>query len=86
MIFVSPLPCWRGRAQKQTRRISFTRRSDISRMIIRTFGWLRQTVPIYQELAAKVTEPEAAVSNTMQPLTASLQPCTNSSSRQKNGG
>jgi hypothetical protein len=30
-------------------------------MIIRAFVWLRQTVPAYQELAAKVAELENAV-------------------------
>ncbi|MCL1980054.1 MAG: ORF6N domain-containing protein [Proteobacteria bacterium] len=35
--------------------------TEISRMIIRTFVWVRQTVPAYQELAAKVAELEAAV-------------------------
>jgi len=34
---------------------------EISRMIIRAFVWLRQTVPAYKELAAKVAELESAV-------------------------
>jgi len=35
--------------------------TEISRMIIRAFIWMRQTIPAYQELAAKVSELEAAV-------------------------
>jgi len=34
---------------------------EISLLIIRAFVWLRQTVPAYKELAAKVAELEAAV-------------------------
>ncbi|MDL2207539.1 ORF6N domain-containing protein [Desulfovibrio sp. OttesenSCG-928-M16] len=34
---------------------------EISIMIIRAFVWLRQTVPAYQELAAKLMELESAV-------------------------
>ncbi|MCL1888960.1 MAG: ORF6N domain-containing protein [Desulfovibrionaceae bacterium] len=37
------------------------RATEISRMIIRAFVWLRQTVPAYQELAAKMAELENAV-------------------------
>ena len=37
------------------------RASEISRMIIRAFVWLRQTIPAYKELAAKVAELESAV-------------------------
>jgi len=35
--------------------------TEISRMIIRAFVWLRQTASAYKELAAKVTELEEAV-------------------------
>jgi hypothetical protein len=38
-----------------------TRAEEISRMIIRAFVWLRQTIPAYKELAAKVAELESAV-------------------------
>jgi hypothetical protein len=34
---------------------------EISLLIVRAFVWLRQTVPAYKELAAKVIELEAAV-------------------------
>ncbi|MDR0310811.1 MAG: ORF6N domain-containing protein [Acidobacteriota bacterium] len=37
------------------------RAEEISRMIIRAFVWLRQTIPAYKELAAKVAELESAV-------------------------
>jgi hypothetical protein len=37
------------------------RSDEISRMIIRAFVWLRQAVPAYKELAAKVAELEEAV-------------------------
>jgi hypothetical protein len=37
------------------------RASEISLLVIRAFVWLRQTVPAYAELAAKVAELEAAV-------------------------
>ena len=37
------------------------RATEISRMIIRAFVWLRQAVPAYKELAAKVAELEYAV-------------------------
>ena len=37
------------------------RAEEISRMIIRAFVWMRQAVPAYKELAAKVAELEAAV-------------------------
>ncbi|MDR0239074.1 MAG: ORF6N domain-containing protein [Deltaproteobacteria bacterium] len=37
------------------------RAEEISRMIIRAFVWLRQAVPAYKELAAKVAELESAV-------------------------
>ena len=35
-----------------------TQADQISRMIIRAFVWLRQTIPAYKELAAKVAELE----------------------------
>ena len=38
-----------------------TRADEISLLIIRAFVWLRQTVPAYQELAAKLMELESAV-------------------------
>ena len=38
-----------------------TRADEISRMIIRAFVWLRQAIPAYKELAAKVAELESAV-------------------------
>jgi hypothetical protein len=38
-----------------------SRAEEISRMIIRAFVWLRQTIPAYQELAAKMAELESAV-------------------------
>jgi hypothetical protein len=38
-----------------------TRAEEISLLIIRAFVWLRQTVPAYQELAAKLMELESAV-------------------------
>ncbi|MDR1660432.1 MAG: ORF6N domain-containing protein [Desulfovibrio sp.] len=37
------------------------RADEISKLVIRAFVWLRQTVPAYAELAAKVAELEAAV-------------------------
>ena len=37
------------------------RATEISRMIIRAFVWLRQTIPAYKDLAAKVAELEATV-------------------------
>ncbi|MCL1939200.1 MAG: ORF6N domain-containing protein [Desulfovibrionaceae bacterium] len=37
------------------------RATEVSRMIIRAFVWMRQTVPAYKELAAKVAELEEAV-------------------------
>lgn len=37
------------------------RADEISLLIIRAFVWLRQTVPAYQELAAKLMELESAV-------------------------
>jgi hypothetical protein len=37
------------------------RATEISRMIIRAFVWLRQAVPAYKELAAKMAELEGAV-------------------------
>ena len=37
------------------------RADEISRMVIRAFVWMRQTIPAYKELAAKVAELEAAV-------------------------
>ena len=37
------------------------RAKEISVMIIRAFVWLRQTIPAYKELAAKVAELENAV-------------------------
>ena len=41
--------------------LTSVRATEISRMIIRAFVWLRQTVPAYKELAAKVAELEEAV-------------------------
>ena len=41
--------------------LNSARAVEISRMIIRTFIWLRQAVPAYKELADKVAELEAAV-------------------------
>ncbi|MCL2457510.1 MAG: ORF6N domain-containing protein [Desulfobulbus sp.] len=41
--------------------LNSARATEISRLIIRTFVWLRQTVPAYKELADKVAELEAAV-------------------------
>jgi len=38
-----------------------TQADQISLMIIRAFVWLRQTIPAYKELAAKVAELESAV-------------------------
>jgi hypothetical protein len=38
-----------------------SRATEISRMIIRAFVWMRQAVPAYQELAAKLAELEKAV-------------------------
>ncbi|MDL2267002.1 ORF6N domain-containing protein [Desulfovibrio sp. OttesenSCG-928-G15] len=35
---------------------------EVSRLIIRAFVWMRQTVPAYQELAAKLMELESTVS------------------------
>ncbi|MDL2291285.1 ORF6N domain-containing protein [Desulfovibrio sp. OttesenSCG-928-F20] len=37
------------------------RATEISRLIIQAFVWLRQTVPAYRELAAKLAEIEATV-------------------------
>jgi len=37
------------------------RAKEISVLIIRAFVWLRQTIPAYKELAAKVAELESAV-------------------------
>jgi len=37
------------------------RAEEISLLVIRAFVWLRQTIPAYKELAAKVTELESAV-------------------------
>ena len=41
--------------------LNSTRATEISRMIIRAFVWLRKTLPAHQELAAKVAELENAV-------------------------
>ena len=41
--------------------LNSARAKEISRMIIRAFVWMRQTVPAYKELAAKVAELENAV-------------------------
>jgi len=41
--------------------LNSTRAIEVSRMIVRAFVWLRQTVPAYKELAAKVAELEEAV-------------------------
>ena len=41
--------------------LNSTRAVEVSRMIIRAFVWMRQTVPAYKELAAKVAELEEAV-------------------------
>jgi len=41
--------------------LNSSRASEVSRMIIRAFVWLRQTIPAYKELAAKVAELESAV-------------------------
>ncbi|MCL2124016.1 MAG: ORF6N domain-containing protein [Desulfovibrionaceae bacterium] len=41
--------------------LNSARAVEVSRMIIRAFVWLRQAVPAYKELAAKVAELEAAV-------------------------
>ena len=41
--------------------LNSSRATEISRMIIQAFVWLRQTVPAYKELAAKVAELESAV-------------------------
>jgi hypothetical protein len=38
-----------------------TRAEEISVLVIRAFVWLRQAIPAYKELAAKVTELEKAV-------------------------
>jgi hypothetical protein len=45
---------------------------EISRIIIRAFVWLRQSVPAYQELAAKLAELERAVSAHDQDIAAIL--------------
>jgi len=39
--------------------LNSSRATEISRMIIQAFVWLRQTVPAYKELAAKIAELEA---------------------------
>ena len=41
--------------------LTSVRATEISRMIIRAFVWMRQTAPAYKELAAKVAELESAV-------------------------
>ena len=41
--------------------LNSVRAVEISRMIIRAFVWLRQAIPAYNELAAKVAELENAV-------------------------
>ena len=41
--------------------LNSARATEISRMIIRAFVWLRQAVPAYKELAVKVAELENAV-------------------------
>ena len=39
--------------------LNSVRAKEVSRMIIRSFVWMRQTVPDYKELAVKVAELEA---------------------------
>jgi len=41
--------------------LNSTRAKEVSRMIIRSFVWLRQAVPAHKELAAKVSELEETV-------------------------
>jgi len=41
--------------------LNSTRADEVSLLIIRAFVWLRQTIPAYKELAAKVAELENAV-------------------------
>jgi hypothetical protein len=41
--------------------LNSARAEEVSRMVIRAFVWLRQTVPAHKELAAKVAELEATV-------------------------
>jgi len=41
--------------------INPARAEEISLLVIRAFVWLRQTIPAYKELAAKVAELESAV-------------------------
>jgi uncharacterized membrane protein len=50
-----------------------TRAEEISRMIIRAFVWLRQTVPAYKELAEKVAELENTVGEHDESINAMLE-------------
>ena len=49
------------------------RAEEISRMIIRAFVWMRQTVPAYKELALKVAELENTVGKHDESINAMLE-------------
>jgi len=49
------------------------RADEISLLIVRAFVWMRQTVPAYKELAAKVTELENTVGKHDESINAMLE-------------